>query len=64
MDTINFDNTGKLVGWIAIFGNKQLEIEKNEADGIYGAKKIAIEKLKVPKSKQGLLSISPAYEVY
>mgnify|MGYP003640591204 CR=1 FL=1 len=57
-----FDTSGKLVGWIAMFGGKKLEIKKSEADGIYGAKQIAIKKLKVPKSKQGQLSINPAYE--
>lgn len=48
-------------GWIAIYNGKRVEITKDEADGIYGAKQIAIKKLKVPKSKQGLLAIKPAY---
>lgn len=52
------------VGWIAIYGGKQIEILKSEVGngGIYGAKKLAIERLRVPKSKQGLLAISPAYD--
>ena len=51
----------KFAGWIAIFNGKKIEIGKSEASGIYGAKQLAIEKLKVPKSKQGLLAIEPAY---
>jgi hypothetical protein len=49
-------------GWIAIYNRKQIEIDKSEADGIYQAKQIAIKKLKVPKSKIGLLAIKPAYK--
>lgn len=51
----------EMAGWIAIYNRKELEIDKSEADSIYAAKQIAIKKLKVPKSKQGLLAISPAY---
>jgi hypothetical protein len=47
-------------GWIAIFNGKKLEIDKSEAKDLWGAKQIAIKKLKVPKSKQGLLAIEPA----
>jgi len=50
-----------MVGWIAIFKGKKLEIRKEEATGIWEAKQIAIKKLNVPKSKQGLLAIEPAY---
>jgi len=53
---------GSFVGWIAIFNGKKLEIDKSEADGIYNAKLLAIKKLNVPKSKLGLLSISPAVD--
>lgn len=52
----------KFAGWIAIFNGKRLEIKKEEANGIYGAKQLAIKVLKVPKSKVGLLAIGPAYE--
>jgi hypothetical protein len=52
----------KIAGWIAIYNGKKLEIKKSEANGIYGAKQLAIKKLKVPKSKQGLLAIEPAYD--
>lgn len=48
-------------GWVAIYNNNRIEIDKSEADGIYQAKQIAIKKLKVPKSKVGLLSIAPGY---
>jgi len=54
--------SGKFAGWIAIYNRKQLEIKKDEADGIYGAKQLAIKHFKVPKSKQGILAIAPAYE--
>tara|TARA_R110000796_G_scaffold34373_3_gene88834 strand:- start:204 stop:1061 length:858 start_codon:yes stop_codon:yes gene_type:complete len=55
------ESSEEFAGWIAIDhkGNK-LEIDKSEAKDLYGAKQIAIAKLKVPKSKQGLLSVSPA----
>ena len=52
----------KFAGWIAIYGGKQLEIKKSEADGIWPAKQLAIKHFKVPKSKQGLLAIKPAEE--
>lgn len=55
-------NEKEIAGWIAIFNGNKLEIKKSEANGIYGAKQLAIKKLKVPKSKQGLLAIEPAYE--
>jgi len=48
-------------GWIAIFKGKKLEITKKDAKDLWGAKQFAINKLKVPKSKQGLLAIKPAY---
>ena len=52
----------KLAGWIAIFNGKQIEIRLDEAESLWGAKKIAIQRLKVPKSKTGLLAIAPGYE--
>ena len=52
----------KLAGFIANFKGKKLEIRKNEVDSLYGAKKLAIKKLNVPKSQEGLLAIKPAYE--
>jgi len=51
----------KLKGWIAIYNRKEIEIKKSEADDLWGAKQLAIKKLKVPKSKEGLLAIAPAY---
>lgn len=48
-------------GWVAIFKGKKLEITKKDAKDLWGAKQFAINKLKVPKSKQGLLAIKPAY---
>jgi hypothetical protein len=50
-------------GWIAIYNGKKIEIKNDgSVKGIYGAKIKAIEILRVPKSKQGLLAIAPAYE--
>ncbi len=51
-----------LAGWIAIYNGKQVEIRKDEADSLWGVKQIAIQRLKVPKSKVGLLAIAPGYE--
>lgn len=48
-------------GWIAFYNGKKIEIKKGEADNLYDAKLKAINELKVPKSKLGLLSIKPAY---
>jgi hypothetical protein len=44
-------------GYIAFYGNKRVEVQ---ADTLWGAKQKAIEMLKVPKSKQGLLAIELA----
>ena len=50
-------------GWIAIYNGKKVEIKNDgSVSGIYGAKQKAIEILRVPKSKQGMLAIAPAYE--
>lgn len=53
---------GKMAGWIAIYNSKKLEIKKDQAKDLYGAKQIAMKHFKVPKSKMGLLAIEPAYE--
>tara|TARA_S200002703_G_scaffold34481_1_gene29876 strand:- start:20226 stop:22472 length:2247 start_codon:yes stop_codon:yes gene_type:complete len=47
-------------GWIAMYNGKKVEIKKGEAKDLYAAKLKAIQMLKVPKSKQGLLAIKPA----
>lgn len=60
----NLDETELLEadGWIAFYNGKKLEIPKSDAvDGIWPAKQVAIKHFKVPKSKQGLLAIKPAY---
>lgn len=44
-------------GYIAFYGGRRVEIH---ADSLYGAKLKAIEMLKVPKSKQGLLAVELA----
>jgi hypothetical protein len=56
------DQSGDFVGWIAMYNGKRVEIKKTEADGLYGAKVLAAQKLNVPKSKMGLLAIQPAHE--
>ena len=49
-------------GWVAIdHKGKRLEIKKSEAKDLYNAKLLAIKKLKVPKSKESMLAIKPAY---
>ena len=53
----------KLAGWIAFYNNDRLEIPLDIIEGgIYEAKLHAIDWWRVPKSKQGLLAIEPAYE--
>jgi len=52
----------EVAGWIASYQGKKLEIVKDrDAKDLYTAKMFAIQKLKVPKSKQGYLAIKPAY---
>lgn len=48
-------------GWIAMYNGKKLEITKDQATSLYGAKQFAIKQLRVPKSKQDLLAVEPAY---
>jgi len=48
-------------GWIAMYNGKKLEITKNDAKDLYGAKMYAAKELKVPKSKMGVLAVKPAY---
>ena len=57
-----FDRSGKMVGWIAMYKGKQVEILKDEAKDLWGAKQLAATRLKVPKSGMGLLAIAPAYD--
>ena len=56
------ETTEKFAGWVAIYNGKRIEISREEASGIYEAKKIAVTKLKVPQTKLGLLAIAPGYE--
>jgi len=53
---------GDFAGWVAMYGGKRIEITKDQATDLYGAKQLAIKQLKVPKSKQGLLAIKLGYE--
>lgn len=55
-------NYETFAGWIVFYNNKRVEIKKTEASDLYGAKQLAIQLMKVPKSKTGLLAIAPAYE--
>jgi len=56
------ESAGDFAGWIAFFNGKKLEITKDEAKDLWAAKQLAIKKLNVPKSKQGLLAVAPAVE--
>ena len=56
------EKTQEVIGWIAFYNGKKLEILKSETvNSLYSAKLYAIEQLRVPKSKQGLLAIEPGY---
>jgi len=48
-------------GFIAIYRGKVIEITIEDAPSLYAAKLVALERLKVPKSKSNLLAIEPAY---
>lgn len=55
---------GKLLesdGWIAFYNGNKVEITKDEANDLWGAKQVAIKKLNVPKSKTSLVAVEPAY---
>ena len=55
--------SGDFAGWIAIdHKGTRLEIKADEAKDLWAAKKLAISKLRVPKSKEGMLAIAPAVE--
>ena len=49
-------------GFIAFYDDQKLEISKDKASDLWDAKKIAIAHFNIPKSKQGLLAVEPAYE--
>ena len=53
---------GDFAGWIALFNGKKVEIKKDEAKDLWSAKKLAIAKMKVPKSKESMVAIAPAVE--
>lgn len=61
IDSYLSENSEEFAGWVAMFNSKRLEIDKSEAKDLWGAKQLAIKKLKVPKSKVGLLAIKPGY---
>lgn len=52
----------QFAGWLAFYNGKKLKIRKDQAKDIYNAKLKAIKHFNVPKSKQGVLAIKPAYE--
>ena len=56
---VNEEN--EFAGWVAFYNRNRIEIDKSEAKDISQAKQIAIKRLKVPKSKVGLLAIAPGY---
>ena len=51
----------EFAGWIAHYNGQKHEIKSHQAKDLYDAKKKAIEHFKVPKHKQGLLSVKPGY---
>ncbi len=51
----------QFAGWLAFYNGKKLKIRKDQANDLYGAKLKAIKHFNVPKSKQGVLAIKPAY---
>lgn len=59
---------GKLAGWVAFYNGKKLEVPLDTetpagfVTSLWRAKEYAAGQLKVPKSKQGLLAVVPAYE--
>jgi hypothetical protein len=63
LEEILDEASGDFAGWVA-FDHKgnRIEISKDEATSIFGAKKLAIAKLKVPKSKESMVAIAPAVE--
>ena len=62
-EAILIEAAGDFAGWIAIdHKGTRLEIKADEAKDLWAAKKLAIAKLRVPKSKEGMLAIAPAVE--
>lgn len=62
-EAVVYEAAGDFAGWIAIdHKGTRLEIKADEAKDLWAAKKLAIAKLRVPKSKEGLLAIAPAVE--
>lgn len=58
-----FAADAQLEGWIAMWNDKRLEIYVGkDADDLWSAKQFAIKTMRIPKSKQGLLSVTPAYK--
>jgi hypothetical protein len=49
----------EFAGWVAHYNGQKHEIKSHQAKDLYDAKKKAIEHFKVPKHKQGLLSVKP-----
>jgi hypothetical protein len=61
-EEIEITEADKFAGWIAMYNGKKLEITTDDAKDLYSAKQFAIKYFRVPKSKQGILAIAPAYE--
>lgn len=63
VEEASVEEEDKFAGWIAIYNGKKLEIRVDkDAHNLLSAKEFAIKTLKVPKSKQGLIALAPAYE--
>ncbi len=60
---VMLESSGKLAGWIAFYNRKRLEIRLGtDAKDMYSAQQFAMKHFKIPKSKRGLLAISPGYD--
>jgi hypothetical protein len=54
----------ELKGWIGFYNGKQVEVKKDvDAKDLWTAKQFVVKHFNVPKSKQGLVAVEPAYQV-
>tara|TARA_Y100000310_G_scaffold344035_2_gene454685 strand:- start:1614 stop:1808 length:195 start_codon:yes stop_codon:yes gene_type:complete len=56
------DTSGTLVGWIACWNGKKVEVDTSEASSLWSAQQVAIKKLKPPKSQHHMVTTMPAYK--
>lgn len=52
----------ELKGWIGFYNGKKVEVKKDvDAKDLWSAKQFVVKHFNVPKSKQGLVAVEPAY---